>query len=222
MITKPREKQRQRAPSKRSLETRTRILDAAEAVFSEHGFDGASIRDIASAAGVQGALVNHHGGSKEALFFTTVARRAEVLSQARLTALAARKAAGPVALRDVLECFITPFLQRALHGPAHWQAYGRLIAHVSADQRWRAIAASCFDPTVEVFLDEIAQLQPGVPRQRIGACFVFTVSSMLSICASRWRIETLAGASDADAISTSLLDFCEAGFRALDPLSRPA
>jgi len=40
-------------------------MDAAEQLFSERGFDGASIRDIALRACVPGALVHHHGGSKE-------------------------------------------------------------------------------------------------------------------------------------------------------------
>ena len=67
---------RKRAPSKRSLETRARILDAAERLFAQGGFDGASMRDIAMAADVPVALVNFHGGAKEALFETVVARRA--------------------------------------------------------------------------------------------------------------------------------------------------
>ena len=63
----PQEKQRQRAPSKRALETRARIMDAAERVFAQSGFDAASIRDIAAEAEVQGPLVNHPGGSQEAV-----------------------------------------------------------------------------------------------------------------------------------------------------------
>ncbi len=220
------QKQRQRAPSKRSLETRARILDAAETVFSEHGFDGASIRDIATRAGVQTALVNHHGGSKDELFFTVVARRAEPLSHLRVNALAAREELGPLDLRSVLACFLEPFLHKVFEGGAHWRAYGRLIAHVSTDERWREIAERCFDPTVEIFITEIRRLLPNASRAQIGACFVFMVSSMLSICASLGRIETLGrdqeGISDSNATPTqmieTLLDFCEAGFLAISPL----
>jgi len=135
MAGKVDENQRQRAPGKRSLATRDRIFDAAEQLFSARGFDGASVRDIARAAGVQTALVNHHGGSKETLFATVVARRAGELSQLRLAALAAAKLSGPLCLRDVLTCFIAPFLEKVLAGGQAWPAYGRLIAHVSSDPR---------------------------------------------------------------------------------------
>lgn len=46
---------------------RGRIRDAALALFGSHGFDGASVRDIAERAGVSPALVMHHFGSKDAL-----------------------------------------------------------------------------------------------------------------------------------------------------------
>jgi AcrR family transcriptional regulator len=49
-------------------ETRGRVLDAARASFGEHGFDGASIRDVAARAGVDPALVHHYFGSKQQLF----------------------------------------------------------------------------------------------------------------------------------------------------------
>ena len=49
------------------LTARARIRDAALALFAERGMDGATIRDIAKAAGVSGGLVRHHFGSKEAL-----------------------------------------------------------------------------------------------------------------------------------------------------------
>jgi TetR/AcrR family transcriptional regulator, regulator of cefoperazone and chloramphenicol sensitivity len=49
------------------LTARARIRDAALLLFAERGIDGATIRDIATAAGVSAGLVRHHFGSKEAL-----------------------------------------------------------------------------------------------------------------------------------------------------------
>ena len=110
---------RKRAPSKRSLETRARILDAAEVLFARGGFDGASMRDIATAADVPVALVNFHGGAKEDLFATIVARRADALSQRRLAALAtAKEKQSAPDLRDVLDCFIRPYIDLARTGGA--------------------------------------------------------------------------------------------------------
>lgn len=49
------------------LTARARIRDAALAQFAEHGFNGATMKGIAEAAGVSTGLVQHHFGSKEAL-----------------------------------------------------------------------------------------------------------------------------------------------------------
>jgi AcrR family transcriptional regulator len=49
------------------LTARARIRDAALRLFAERGVDGATIRDIARAAGVSGGLVRHHFGSKDDL-----------------------------------------------------------------------------------------------------------------------------------------------------------
>lgn len=51
-----------------SADTRGRILDAARVTFGEHGFDGATIRDVAARAGVDAALVHHYFGTKQRLF----------------------------------------------------------------------------------------------------------------------------------------------------------
>jgi AcrR family transcriptional regulator len=48
--------------------TRDAILQAARAQFATHGYDGATIRAIGAAAGVDPALVHHFYGSKESLF----------------------------------------------------------------------------------------------------------------------------------------------------------
>lgn len=59
-------------PGKRSAveaeQTRDAILQAALNTFSELGFDGASVRDIASHTGVSHGVLRHHFGSKEDLW----------------------------------------------------------------------------------------------------------------------------------------------------------
>lgn len=52
----------------RPSSTRERILSAAGALFRARGFAGVSVRDIASAADADAALVIRHFGSKELLF----------------------------------------------------------------------------------------------------------------------------------------------------------
>ena len=51
------------------------ILDVAEKVFSDYGFDGASTRKISSEAGVNMAMLNYYFGSKEGLFVAIFERK---------------------------------------------------------------------------------------------------------------------------------------------------
>lgn len=48
-------------------ETRQRILEAAERLFAEQGFDGTGVDAIASSAGVTKSLIYHHFGNKHRL-----------------------------------------------------------------------------------------------------------------------------------------------------------
>ncbi len=53
-------------------DTREAILSAAREAFAERGYDAASIRQIATSAGVDPALVHHYFGTKEQLFLEAV------------------------------------------------------------------------------------------------------------------------------------------------------
>ena len=57
------------------------ILRAAVHLFSSRGFDATSIRDIASAAGVQPASVYYHFPSKDALLIAVVDEAAHMLAE---------------------------------------------------------------------------------------------------------------------------------------------
>ncbi|NJC69834.1 TetR/AcrR family transcriptional regulator [Planosporangium thailandense] len=53
-------------------DTREAILAAARQAFAERGYDKASIRQIATTAGVDPALVHHYFGAKDKLFLTAM------------------------------------------------------------------------------------------------------------------------------------------------------
>lgn len=57
-----------RAQRDRGGETRLRLLDAALDIFGLQGFEGATTRQIAKAAGANLAAIVYHFGSKEALY----------------------------------------------------------------------------------------------------------------------------------------------------------
>src|ERR671938_1143982 len=92
-------------------ETRTRILDAAEELFMQHGFEGTSMRVLTSKAGVNLAAVNYHFGSKDALIEALFRRRLDPMNAARVAELdeleASERAPSPEA---IIRAFIAPGL----------------------------------------------------------------------------------------------------------------
>ncbi|MFH1059120.1 MAG: CerR family C-terminal domain-containing protein [Pseudomonadota bacterium] len=56
-------------------QTRERILDEAERLFAERGFDAVSVRQITSAAHTNLAAVNYHFGGKENLYLEVFRQR---------------------------------------------------------------------------------------------------------------------------------------------------
>src|SRR3989338_7688116 len=89
-------------------QTRARLLDAAREVFSQHGLQGATVREICRRAEANVAAVNYHFGSKDGLL-------AEALNFAPLKAmqLANIEAGGAPEMR--LRLFIRDFMLILLH-----------------------------------------------------------------------------------------------------------
>ena len=116
--SKPEEMVRQRRRQQRSIDTRDRILEAAALEFAEHGFEGASTRNVAAQAGVQLPLVVYHFKSKEGLWravLTSLNERFVNMYRTRLEGL--RGVDAPTQLRLILEDFI----RFSAENPAfHW------------------------------------------------------------------------------------------------------
>jgi AcrR family transcriptional regulator len=84
------------------------VLAAARAAFAEHGFTATTIRRIASAAGVDPALVHHYFGTKDALFVAAVGAPAdpdEFLPEVLATP---REEVGAAVVRTVLRVWDGP------------------------------------------------------------------------------------------------------------------
>jgi AcrR family transcriptional regulator len=118
--------------------TKDRILDAAERLFAEHGFDGVSLRTIIAEAGVNLAAVHYHFHSKEALLDAVFARRVAPLNQerlARLDACEAEAQGGAVPVEQLLEALLIPVLHlvrdSSRNGPTFCKLMGRLHAETS-------------------------------------------------------------------------------------------
>jgi len=68
-------------------DTKTRILDAAEALMLQHGADRTSLRMITTEADVNLAAINYHFGSKENLVDEVFARYVRPIIDAQLEGL---------------------------------------------------------------------------------------------------------------------------------------
>src|SRR3954469_883038 len=109
--------------------TRTRILDVAEELFSEQGFDRVSIRDITRKARVNLAAINYHFGSKEELIAAIFEREVVPVNEARLAALDAveRSAKKSPKLEEILEAFIRPTIECSTGKPKGGKAFSKLF-----------------------------------------------------------------------------------------------
>src|ERR1039457_3856450 len=96
-------------------ETTERLLDTAERLFGEHGYDGVGMRLLADEANVNLGAATYHFGSKEALYIETFMRRFRPTNAERLQLLreAEAEAEGrPLAVERIVDCMIRPpFLQ---------------------------------------------------------------------------------------------------------------
>lgn len=83
-------------------DTRGQIITAARHAFAAKGFAGASMRGIASDAGVDAALIHHYFDSKQQLFLATIAMPLELPGFVEQVATGTRSDLGERLVRTVL------------------------------------------------------------------------------------------------------------------------
>ncbi|HET6804350.1 MAG TPA: TetR/AcrR family transcriptional regulator [Frateuria sp.] len=160
-----------------SASTKERILAAAEVLFAQRGFDGASLRQLTAAAGVNLAAVNYHFGSKDKLVEEVFRRRLDTLNAHRLAALAKVAGEPDTTLEDVLDAFIRPAL--ALSGDGSGSLFMRVLARAFAehDDHLRQFMSENYGHVMRQFTAEFARLLPQLSREELY-----------------WRIDLVTGA----------------------------
>ena len=121
------ERETKRAATERAM------LDAAERLFSERGFETVSVRAIAQAAGVSHALVHRYLGSKQEIYRAVMRRNEDLIRDAA----GATEDLGEAISLMLREGLINrkPYLRLAAHSALHGLPYDTGIVSFSAVQR---------------------------------------------------------------------------------------
>lgn len=202
--------------------TRQRILDCAEKLFADAGFHATSVRDIATRAECQFALIGYHFGSKSDLLDEVLARRASVLNEERLERLERLRARGkgkPIPVRDLIEAFVGAILERAGQGDEGWTNYTRLIAAIAITSEWSDLTDKHFNLVAREYLGELKRALPKATEESLHQAFFFLLGAMCTVCARPGRVETISqgrfGSKEVLRLSDSLYTFLEGGVLAV-------
>ena len=153
--------------------TKERILDAAEALFVQHGFEATSVRLITAAAGANLAAANYHFGSKEELFQAVLTRRLDPMNQARVDLLdqfEAESAPEPLACERILDALFIPALKLARDPERGGQDFLRLLGRAYADPApfVRQFLSEQYAVMIKRFKAAFGRALPHFPRKELS------------------------------------------------------
>jgi AcrR family transcriptional regulator len=160
------------APDPTSAGTKTRILDAAELLFMEHGFEATSLRQLTTAAGVNLAAVNYHFGTKEELFQAVLTRRLDPMNQERIELLARveREAGGkPASVEKVIFAMLIPALRLARDEKRGGKNFLRVLGRAYADPApfIRTFLSDQYAEMIGRFKEAFLRALPHLSRQEL-------------------------------------------------------
>lgn len=203
--------------------TRERILLEAERLFAERGYDGTSIRNVASACGCQLQAIGYHFGQKEQLFDTVIGRRAKVMNTMRAEALVAMREAargGIIPIDQLARAYVVPFIASANSGDEGWRNYAALMGRLANSKLGTSIIARHYNDVARDYIVEFKRSLPGAGERSVVNGFLFMVAAMLGICADTGRAADLsdggAGRPRMEEDLAQLVTFTVAGLKALE------
>ncbi|MFC9407310.1 TetR/AcrR family transcriptional regulator [[Kitasatospora] papulosa] len=151
-------------------DTRTKLLDAAEQLFAEHGYRGTSVRAITKLAEANLAAVGYHFGSKAELMAAVARRAIEPINAAQcagLEKLLARTPDPPVS--ELVEAFAGPLFDEMSTGDEGGARTSRLIVTILSDpaEEARSWTGPGEDTVRERYLAAFARARPGLSPEEL-------------------------------------------------------
>ncbi len=168
-------------------DTKSRILDAAEELFMEHGFEATSLRLITTAAGVNLAAVNYHFGSKEELFQAVLTRRLDPMNQDRLQLLTAYEAdtagksgKGALTCEQIISAMFIPALKLARDHEQGGKNFLRLLGRAYADPApfIREFLSNQYAEMITRFRAAFGRALPHLPREEVSWRLHFVMGAL--------------------------------------------
>jgi len=204
-----------------------RILQEAERVFASFGYDGASMRQIADAAGVPVALLSYHFGSKDGLYRAVFYRRVPAIVEQRLAGLSIAMSEADLdrRLELVVKAMVMPMLR--LRARDKDPSLGRLLAHETTDPNCesRGIIRDMIDPIAQKLLAALASALPGRSARDIRWAYQFMLGALVFVMADNGRIARLSGGlcrpEDEEGAVAHMVAFLTGGLRFGTPVPGP-
>jgi AcrR family transcriptional regulator len=164
----------------RSATTATRLLDAAERLFGEHGYNGVGLRALAEAAHVNLAATTYHFGSKKTLYVETFLRRFRGVNVERLQLLgvADQQAHGqPLPVERIVDCMMRPSVEAGLAHPAFNKMVARTL--LAPPKFLHPYLKAEFEPNLKVFVAALERALPAVPTDVLNLRLALALGATL-------------------------------------------
>jgi AcrR family transcriptional regulator len=205
------------------VDTREALLDAAEALFSEHGIQASSLRMITHQAGANLAAVHYHFGSKEGLVRAVFKRRLQPLQEERLRLLEACDLSGGAegpGVEQVIHAFVAPVIRRMREAPDGAHAFAQLMGRVFGEpsEEVRTMVFQEIKLSADRFVAALRQLLPHLSDTEVMWRFHFLAGGMGHTVSCQKLVERfsegLCSSSDPDEMLRYMVTFMASGLRA--------
>jgi AcrR family transcriptional regulator len=190
--------------------TKERILDAAETLFMESGYEATTLRAITTLAGVNLAAANYHFGSKEELFQAVLTRRLDPMNQERvdlLTELENEAAPHPVPCEKILAAMFIPALRLARDPERGGKNYLRLLGRAYADPApfIRQFLSEQYAVMIARFKAAFGRALPELPRRELSWRLHFIMGALSYTLAGTDALKLIAELSPHEAGNDEML-----------------
>ncbi|HXN15364.1 MAG TPA: TetR/AcrR family transcriptional regulator [Usitatibacter sp.] len=205
-----------------SADTKTRILDAAEVLFMEHGFEATSLRQLTAAANVNLAAVNYHFGSKEELFQAVLTRRLDPMNQERILLLEKleREAIGrALSCEKILFAMLIPALRLARDEKRGGKHFLKVLGRAYADPApfIRHFLSAQYAEMIRRYKEAFLRALPHLSRQELTWRLHFVMGALSYTLAGTDALKLFAQVTAADndeLLLQRLAPFLVAGLKA--------